>query len=145
MLEAHVGAEVFDRGMRAWMALPDATPATTDAFIAAMSAAAGRDVGAFLRPWLDETVIPRVAAVVDGEELIVSQDGPSFLLDVDVDLVTATGTVRRRVPLTGPSTTMSLGGLSGVTGVVIDPDRRLLIHRSAEPTAAAGSTGEPSR
>jgi hypothetical protein len=130
--------------MRAWMALPDATPATTDAFIGAMSAAAGRDVGAFLRPWLDETVIPRVAAVVEGEELIVSQEGPSFLLDVDVDLVTAKGTVRRRVSLTGPSATVSLGGLSGVTGVVIDPDRRLLIHRN-DATAAAGSTGEPSR
>jgi hypothetical protein len=144
MLEDHVGADVFDRGMRAWMALPDATPATTDAFIGAMSTAAGRDVGAFLRPWLDETVIPRVAAVVEGETLIVSQEGPSFLLDVDVDLVTAEGTVRRRVSLTGPSATLSLGGLSGVTGVVIDPDRRLLIHRN-DATAAAGSTGEPSR
>ena len=130
MLEYYVGAAAFEEGMRAWMGLPDSIPATSDRFIEAMSAAAGRDVQPFLRPWLDETVIPRLQARLAGDRLVVTQLGPVFALDLDVDLHTAKGTVRRRIQVTGRQTVVPLADLPAVTGVEIDPAHRLLIHRT---------------
>lgn len=130
MLEDHVGAAAFEQAMRRWMSLPDGTPATTAAFVAAMSDAAGRDIRPFLQPWLEETVIPRIEAKVQGDELVITQPGPLFVLDVDLDLVTSNGTSRRRVHLTAARSVVPLEDGQAVTGVEVDPDHRLLIHRS---------------
>ena len=65
MLEQVMGREAFDRGMRAYMGIPAGQPASVHEFTGTMSAAAGRDLAPFLRPWLEETTIPVLDARVD--------------------------------------------------------------------------------
>jgi hypothetical protein len=83
----------------------------------------------FLRPWLEETVLPDVTARIEDGRLIVTQAGPVFPMTVDVDLVTARDTVRRSIELTAAADTFDVDDVGNVTDVLLDPDHRLLLRR----------------
>jgi hypothetical protein len=129
MLRDVMGEKAFDAGLRAYMALPPGGPAGIGEFEAAMSAAAGRDLGPFLRPWLEESRIPDLRIVLEDDRIVVRQEGPVFHLPLELELVAAEGSVRRRVELSGPEAVLPTRDVGPVVDVVVDPDRRLLIRR----------------
>ena len=59
-LRREVGDDTFFATLRAWVARYRGASATTDDFIAVASATAGRDLGPFLRAWLDGTTMPEL-------------------------------------------------------------------------------------
>ncbi len=130
MLRDRVGQGAFRRGMSAYMALPPGAPAGISDFEAAMSKAAGHDIGTFLRPWVEGPRIPDLVPVIEPGRVIIRQEqDPVFQLDLDVDLVTAAGRTRRTLTLDGRTGTLSTAGLGEVRDVFLDPDHRLLIRR----------------
>jgi cytosol alanyl aminopeptidase len=68
MFERWVGEEAFRRGVRAHLEAHRFGNATSDEFLAAVSAAAGKDVGTALHTFLDRPGVPfvEVAALCDG-------------------------------------------------------------------------------
>jgi hypothetical protein len=129
MLEHRIGTSAFQAGFRAYMSIPPGRPAGIEEFVAAMSEAAGSDVAPFLRPWLEEKVIPDVRARMEEGRVVLVQEGPGFTLTLDLELETAGGLVRRRVELAGRETVLDTRDLGPVVGVRIDPDRHYLIRR----------------
>jgi hypothetical protein len=130
MLERVMGREAFDRGMRAYMAIPAGRPASVTEFTAAMSQSAGRDLAPFLRPWIDDSVIPAPVARVEPGRVVVTQPGPAFRLPLEVELRTPAGPVRRRLELARAADTLDVRDVDGITGVVLDPDHEFLIRRA---------------
>lgn len=136
-LEHTLGAAVFDRGIRDYVALRrTGAAAGYEEFIASMSRAAGRDLRTFILPWLTGKYIPDVEARVEGDaketRVIVSQVQPEVLYDLplDVELTTDAGaTVRRTVHLTHRTDTMALKNIGVVRSVRVDPDHYFLLQR----------------
>jgi alanyl aminopeptidase len=67
MFEHHVGPELFQRGVRAYLAAHADGNATSNDFVGAISAAAGRDVGAAFATFLEQPGVPLVSAQVTCE------------------------------------------------------------------------------
>jgi hypothetical protein len=128
-----LGDSVFDRGMREYIALrPKGLAAGYREFIAAMSRAAGRDLTAFIMPWLDGRNIPDVDARIDGSRVIVTQNQPDMLFELPLDLSfsTASGViVHRAVRLTRRADTVDISGVGPTTGVLVDADHHFLLRR----------------
>ncbi len=129
MLRDDVGAEAFERGMRAYMALPAGTEADVAAFTRAMSAATGRDVGALLRPWLEERSIPLVRAEIGVDRIVLRQGLPLFDISVEIEIHEGPTRTRRSVRLSGAEACVPLLPGTAVQAVIVDPDRKLLIRR----------------
>ena len=131
MLEDRIGQATFDRGFRAYMALPAGAVRDVDALISAMAQAGAADIRGFLEPWLSSTVLPRIAVSVGNDVLTVRQlqDGPVHPLRVELMLRTPTAgqviavDLDRRV-VTAP---IPVGLRGAVTEVIVDPRRRLLL------------------
>jgi hypothetical protein len=143
-----LGDSVFDRAVRDDIGLRRTGERTSHTeLIAAMSRAAGRDMTAFIMPWLAGQYIPNVDARVDGQRVIVTQSQPDvmFELPLDLALTTASGAVvRRSMHLARRADTLNVADLGPVTGVRVDPDHHYLLHRHygevvrfALPAAAA--------
>jgi len=124
-----VGDDAFDTGMRAFMHAAANGPAGHDEFIAAISKAAGRDVRAFVMPWLTEKSAPDLDARLDGSRVIVTQLGPLYDLPLPLALTTTSGEVRRSVHVFRRSDTLDVRDLGPVTAVRTDPDGRFLLKR----------------
>ena len=132
-LENTLGREVFDRGVRDYVAMRrQGSPAGYEELIAAMSRAAGRDLRGFIMPWLEGRYIPDVEARVDGRLLIAEQRQPEtvFELPLDVALETPSGsTVMRRLNLRGRADTLDVADVGAVGAVRVDPDHYFLLQR----------------
>lgn len=133
MLEYQLGGSAFDRAIRAYCQLQfDAKPAGYPELIAAMSAAAGYDMTSFAMPWLTGKFMPDLEGQVTGSKLVVSQRQPETTYDLpklDVDLVTAQGSVRRAIHVTKTVDTVDVGDIGPVTAVKFDPDHHFLMQR----------------
>ena len=131
MLEHTLGARVFDRGMRAFVAHAGYGPNGYQELIADLSAAAGHDVGPFIMPWLTEKYVPDVDARVEGRTVIVTQRQPTrpFDLPLDVELYTSAGVVRRPVHLMGRADTIDISAVGSVSDARVDPDHHFLLRR----------------
>lgn len=129
MLRHVMGDDAFRRGLLAFRDIPAGEPAGVEELGAALSAAAGRDLGPFLRPWLQETVIPDVRARVEDGRVVVIQHGPLFSLPLELELTTARGPVRRRVELAERETVVDVRDVGAVTAVRVDPDHHFLLRR----------------
>jgi hypothetical protein len=132
MLEDAMGRDAFDRGMRAYMASPLDQERSIDAFTAAMTLAAGWDVAAYLRPWLEESRIPSLTARIEGRRIIVRQDGPVFRLPIDIQIHDEDGEhAARRVWIGQREDTIAIErAVARPARVRLDPDHRLLMHRA---------------
>jgi len=130
MLHDRLGEDAFRRGMMAYMASPEGSPAGLPEFAAAMTNAAGHDIHAFLNPWVQGTRIPDFTATIEPSRVVIRQrQDPLFQLDLDVDVVTAAGRTRRTIAINGRTSTLSTTDLGEVGDVVLDPDHKLLIRR----------------
>ena len=61
--------------------------------------------------------------------ITVSQQGGLFNFPLELDIQTATGTVRRTVQVNQRKQQFTVANVSGVKGVVVDPAVRLLFSR----------------
>lgn len=139
MLRGRIGDELFFATLRGLirdfagrsMTLADVRAA----FVAAAPPEA--EVEAFLAQWLDRPGAPILDAewepVGEGEiELRVTQarSGEPYRLRLEVELRHADGVERREIEVRERETRVRLAVGSPVTGVELDPARRLLIWRS---------------
>jgi hypothetical protein len=135
MLRDVMGGDAFRAGLLAFRAIPAGQPMGVEELAAAMSAAAGRDLGPFLRPWLEETVIPDVRARLEDGRVVLTQRGPVFHLPLELEITGANGPVRRQVELREREMAIDVRDVAGATAVRLDPDHRLLIRRHWGDTA----------
>ena len=125
-----IGDSAFRQGMRQYVSLPPGARAGLDEFVVAMSRAASRDVRPILMGWLMETRLPDVEAVVlDGLLVVTHRAAIVELPNLDVDLVTDAGTVRRTLNLRQPADSLDVRGIGAVRAVRVDPDHRYLLRR----------------
>ena len=129
MLRDFIGDAAFEKGMRDYMKIRPGQPAGLEEFTAAMSAASGRDIGLFLKPWVSEPIIPDVATRIENQRLILTQTGPQFELPLEIELITVKGSIRKTIHLLHKEESVDVSDLGAVTAVRIDPDHRLLIQR----------------
>jgi hypothetical protein len=127
-----MGDSAFNRGMRLFIDGMGKGPSGYEELIAAWSKAAGHSMKSFVMPWLTSKYIPNVDARVDGTRLIVTQEQPGELFDLpklEVELTTASGTVRKTMHLVHRADTVSLRGIGAVNEVRVDPDHHFLVQR----------------
>jgi hypothetical protein len=127
-----MGDSAFNRGMRLFIDGMGKGPSGYEELVAAWSKAAGHSMRSFVMPWLTSKYIPNVDARVEGTRLIVSQDQPGELFDLpklEIELTTASGTVRKAIHLVHRADTLSLRGVGAVSEVRVDPDHNFLIQR----------------
>jgi hypothetical protein len=126
-----MGDSAFNRGMRLFIDGMGKGPSGYEELIAAWSKAAGHSMKSFVMPWLTSKYIPNVDARVDGTRLVVAQEQPELfdLPKLEVDLTTASGTVRKTMHLVHRADTVSLRGIGAVSEVRVDPDHHFLIQR----------------
>ena len=129
MLRDDIGPEAFDRGMRAYLAIPSGNDAGVAEFTRALSAASGRDVAALLRPWLEERTIPSIRAEVTAGAIVFRQDDPVFDLPVEIEIIDGSGRTRRSLRVSGREVRVALPAAAAVREVVVDPEGKLLIRR----------------
>jgi aminopeptidase N len=126
MLEQALGDSAFDRGMRRYIAAVPGDSAGISHLTRALSAVSGRNVGALLRAWLEETTIPDVRARIDGRRIIVEQSVP-FEMPIEIEIIAASDTTHRTVWLRTIADTIALAMTP--TTVRLDPSNRLLLKR----------------
>lgn len=139
MLEETLGQKTFDQGMRNYIRIPRDQPAGYQEFIAAMSKAAGRDMGPFIMPWLTGRYIPNLQAQVEGSQVVVTQTQPDalFTLPLELALTTQDGkTVDRTVEISGKTTNLDVADLGPIKQVRIDPEHKLLLRRNFGETVS---------
>ena len=129
MLRDFIGDAAFEKGMRDYMKIRPGQTAGLEQFTTAMTAATGRDIASFLKPWVSESVIPDLTTRIENQRLIVTQTGPQFELPLEIELITAKGSIRKTVHLLGKEEPLDVSDLGAITAVHIDPDHRLLIKR----------------
>jgi Peptidase family M1 domain len=132
MLEASMGRNAFDRGMREYIQLPRDHAAGYQEFIAAMSHAAGHDMTSFTMPWLSGKSVPDLETKISGTQIVVTQKQPevTFDLPLTLQLTTTSGsTVDRSIHITGRTTTLDVAGLGDIRSVRIDPNHEYLLQR----------------
>ncbi|HTX41112.1 MAG TPA: M1 family aminopeptidase [Acidobacteriaceae bacterium] len=139
MLEEILGQATFDAGMRNYIRIPRDQKAGYEEFIAAMSKAAGRDMGPFILPWLTGKYIPNLQAQIEGSQIIVTQTQSETLFALPLELALTTGsgsTVERTVEISGKTTTVDAADLGAIERVRIDPGNRLLLRRNFGETVS---------
>jgi hypothetical protein len=128
-----LGDAAFDRAIRAFSRAQFETKRSGyPELIALMSKEAGYDMTSFAMPWLTSKFMPDLDGRVVGTRLIVTQRQPESVYDLpklDVDLVTASGTVRRTVHVTKLVDTVDVGNVGAVSAVKFDPDHHFLMQR----------------
>ncbi len=139
MLRDEIGREAYERGLRLIWARHRFRTAGWDDLERAWSEAAGRDLSAFFRQWVERAGAPRLrleaAEQAGGRlKLTLAQAGDPYTLKVPIALRIYPDRIERRVvTLDAARATLSLpvGGL--VQAVELDPDFRL--WRRLDPAA----------
>jgi hypothetical protein len=130
MLEDEIGQPAFDSGFRDYVAGARNGRAGVGRFLESMSRAAGRDVSAFMSPWLDGTSVPRIVATVEGSRLVVrqTQPGAPFQLALPVAIIAGSDTIRVTVHVEDRRASVDLPRPpTPGASVVVDPELRFLI------------------
>lgn len=79
MLRNYIGEDDFRKGLTQYFKQHQYANTTGDDLWAALSATSGKDVAAFMNPWLEQSGFPLVSVQQDGDKLSVRQK--HFLLD----------------------------------------------------------------
>lgn len=131
MLRDEIGQEAFERGLRLIWNRYRFRAASWAELERAWSEAAGRDISAFFRQWVERRGAPRlklISAEADGDKLhlTLAQSGEPYVLSVPVGLrISPERLEMRRVALTGARATVTLPISEPVQAVELDPDYRL--------------------
>ncbi|MEM1126584.1 MAG: M1 family aminopeptidase [Bacteroidota bacterium] len=133
MLADRIGQEAFDATIRAFASLPAEGPADYEAFKKILQETTGQDMSSFLDPWITSRHVPDLRARMEGTDLVVEQvqAGPLYELELDLDVVTRTDTLRTRVALRGRQARTPLAEVTTdpAPTLLIDPDQRLLVRQ----------------
>ena len=142
MLRGYLGDDAFFAALREYATHPDLAygHVDRDAFAAVWSQASGRDIAAFLRPWLTTEALPVLAGrwrdLGGGRwliEVLQQQTDAEFRLAVPVRVLTPAGAELVTVRLEGPLGRAEVRLPGPVEGLVIDPDRTLLRRTASTP------------
>ncbi|MBD3220079.1 hypothetical protein GF314_02465 [bacterium] len=157
MLREYLGDDVFFAALAEYAGHPELQQGHIDraAFEAIWSQATGRDVAAFLAPWLDTEAVPELSARwrdLGGDrrlvEVLQTADGPSFRLRVPVE-VHAGGLVERLdLLLEDRLGRREIATVAPIDSLVIDPEGLLLRRTATTPPPrliALGARPNPAR
>jgi aminopeptidase N len=142
MLRGYLGDDLFFAALAEYTRHPDLVGGHVDraSFAAAWSQATGRDIAAYLAPWLDTEAVPELAGrwrdLGGGRrlvEVLQQQPGVVFHLAVPVAVHTADGIQRISVLLDGPLGRREITTTAPIDSVVVDPDLTLLRRTSTTP------------
>ncbi len=136
MLRGMLGDDAFFEGIRAYYAAHEHATALSADLRRAFEAASGTDLSGFFDRWVYEPGYPQYdvewswSAEKGLAEVRIEQVQPSewgtFSIPLAVDFTTSTGTIRRRVPVDGRTTTATVEINAEPTSVVVDPDGDVL-------------------
>jgi aminopeptidase N len=134
MLRGWLGDDDFFAFLRAYATHPELVYALTDRerFAVVGREVTGRDVGAFLRPWLETEAVPELAVRwrPDGGgtlvEVVQRQGAPAFPLVVPVRVHAGSETIDRELRMDDLLAGTRVMTAAPVDSVVIDPDGWLL-------------------
>ncbi len=151
MLRHELGDELFFAAVRAYAEEPSLVHATTDraALTDVFSRTAGRDLGAWLAPWLDSEETPRLGvrwrSLAGGRalvEVVQAQGPPFFPLSVPVRVFAGPAVVDLRLTMSDLLAGAVVDLAAPIDSVQIDPEGWLL-HRTALTPPAAVLAAEP--
>ena len=139
MLRRRIGDEVFFATLRGLIARYAHDDLSLDELRAAFLEAAPRStrLERFFAQWLDRAGAPSLTAeweATDDGQVVLTvsqvQEGEPYDLDLELDLLTSEGPQRFALELRQRHARLELSVAGEVTGVLLDPDQRLLIWKS---------------
>ena len=105
-----------------------------DSFASAWTASTGRDVDAFLAPWLDTEDLPELGVRWRGRLVeVVQQSGADFRLSVPLRVHAGMEVVDLDVRLEGPVSGVEVSTSASIDSVSIDPEGQLLLRTTTTP------------
>lgn len=138
MLRRYLGDDVFFAALREYAEHPELQQGHVDraSFTAIWSQATGRDIAAFLQPWLDTEVVPELSARWRGQlvEVLQQQEGATFRLRVPVDVHAGGAVTRLSFLLEDRGARELVDTAAPIDSLVIDPEG-LLLHRTVTTAA----------
>ncbi|MCH7945077.1 MAG: M1 family metallopeptidase, partial [Armatimonadetes bacterium] len=134
MLMDLIGEPTFWSGVRLFLTQYKFRSTTTDQLFNAMTQASGRDLTAFKKQWFYTEGLPRLEAVVEGTQLVLTQSTPGFVLTVPVWILDGEDWVVGQVKVDGTGR-LPLGPHVGKP-ILVDPENRVLmsVTKSVELT-----------
>jgi aminopeptidase N len=131
MLRTYLGDEVFDAGIRRYVARADGFVETSD-LRRALEDASGTHLGWLFDTWVHDGGTPTAStehAWSDGELTVTlrQQAEAPFALPVDVEVGTTAGTTRHRIWLDTPEARLVLPLAEPAAWVAVDPDAGTLV------------------
>ncbi|OFV96856.1 MAG: hypothetical protein A3H94_02660, partial [Acidobacteria bacterium RIFCSPLOWO2_02_FULL_60_20] len=150
MLRWVVGDEAFFRGLKDFTRRYGYQGATTENFREVMDQASGKKLDGFFLQWFDSTGASdftldyTVYRVKDGFRIAgtIAQDKDLFSMPVEVSVETAGEPVTTRVEVTGRSSEFSINTKERPTGMVVDPNNRVLKYNDKIRVRVAIARGE---
>ncbi|MBI4480795.1 MAG: peptidase M1 [Acidobacteria bacterium] len=150
MLRWVVGEEAFFRGLKDFTRRYGYREATTADFREVMDQASGKKLDGFFLQWFDSTGASdftldyTVYRVKDGFKIAgtISQDKDLFSMPVEVSVETAGEPVTTRVDVTGRSSEFAISTKERPTGMVVDPNNRVLKYNDKIRVRVAIARGE---
>jgi len=125
MLEQRLGRSKFDAAMAQFSRASLQRPATAEEFLAVFDRAQPGTARA-LRPYIEESRAPQVAARIDGTRVLLEQTGTPFPLTLELEIETGNGRHRKTVDLDAKTASIDAGAI--VHSVMVDPDWKLLLN-----------------
>lgn len=120
-LMALLGEEQFWKSVKAFLNEFAFQPVTTEDFFNSFSKSSGKDLSFFRKEWFYTAAMPSVKAVLDGNNLKLTQTQPYFTLDLDVWVWDGSAWRKEVVALHGASATVPLGSLAK-NPFTVDPE-----------------------
>ncbi|MBI3933208.1 MAG: peptidase M1 [Acidobacteria bacterium] len=150
MLRWVVGDDAFFSGLKDFARRYGYQSATTDDLRNVMDQASGKKLDGFFLQWFDSTGASdftldyTVYRVKDGFRIAgtISQDKDLFSMPVEVSVETAGEPVTTRVEVTGRSSEFSINTQERPTGMVVDPNNRVLKYNDKIRVRVAIARGE---
>ncbi|HWP84251.1 MAG TPA: M1 family aminopeptidase [Terriglobia bacterium] len=150
MLRWVVGEEAFFRGLKEFASRYRFRAATTEDFRAVMEEISGQKLEGFFIQWFDSTGASdftldyTIYRVRDGYRIAgtITQDKDLFSMPVEVRVETYGEPVTTRVNVTGRSSEFSISTAERPTGMVVDPNNRILKYNDRIRVRVAIARGE---
>ena len=132
MLRDFIGEESFEKGMKKYISDSGNGKATINDFIAAFADTTKKDVGTFLKPWIEGQNLPNISAELLNNKLEINQKGLVFLLPLEVEFETISGKTRKTFLISKSTEVFDLKEIGNVKTFHLDPDNQLLLKSQTQ-------------